>query len=185
MVSLLFQTGYLTLKNKDGQVYTLGYPNREVKESLLDGLLNAYREPTETDSLVLTTALRRALNTGDIPGVVNTLDSLIGQIPFDHWRGDTESIFTVITALTFRLIGVDVHTEIHTAKGRCDVLVKTTGHIYVMELKLDGTAQEALDQIIRQNYLQPYSADSRKKVALGISFSSEDRGIAEYLAQEL
>ena len=181
MASLLFQTGYLTIKSVEDQIYELGYPNREVKESLLDGLLNTYREPVLSDSLVLVTRLRKAINTGNIKALITTLDSLIGQIPYDHWRGDTESIFNIITVLTFRLAGVEVHTEVHSARGRCDVLVKTGDYLYVMELKLDGTAQEALDQILASGYLQPYGNDPRKKIALGIAFSSADRCVAEYL----
>ena len=183
MASLLFQTGYLTIKKVTGQIYELGYPNREVKESLLDGLLNAYREPVMADSLVLVYDLRGAVNTGNVPAIIAALDSLIGQIPYDHWHGDTESIFNIITVLTFRLAGVEVHTEVHSARGRCDVLVKTDGYIYVMELKLDGTAQEALDQIRATGYLQPYQSDPRKKIALGIAFSSAKRGVAEYLEE--
>src|SRR5690606_10653134 len=89
--SLLFQTGYLTIKFRQGQLFGLGYPNREVKESMLDGLLNAYRETTVGDSLSLVNVLQQALQTADIDGVIKALDSLIGQIPYDHWRGDTES----------------------------------------------------------------------------------------------
>ena len=185
MASLLFQTGYLTIKRVEDRIYELGYPNREVKESLLDGLLNTYREPVLSDSLVLVTRLRKAINTGNVEALITTLDSLIGQIPYDHWRGDTESIFNIITVLTFRLAGVEVHTEVHSAHGRCDVLVKTDDYLYVMELKLDGTAQEALDQILTAGYLQPYQNDPRKKVALGIAFSSTTRGVAEYLISEM
>jgi len=185
MKSLLFQTGYLTIKNREGQIYTLGYPNREVKESLLDGLLNAYREPVVDDSLVLVADLRQALRKGDVPTAVTLLDSLIGEIPYDHWNADKESIFTIITVLVFRLAGVDVYTEVHSSKGRCDVLVKTDDYIYVIELKLDGSAQEALDQILNRQYLQPYGADLRKKVAVGVAFFSEGRNVAEYLVKEV
>jgi len=122
---------------------------------------------------------------GDVPNVIAALDSLIGQVPYDHWRADKESIFTVITVLTFKLAGVEVHTEVHSSRGRCDVLVKTPTFIYVMELKLDATAQEALDQILTQSYLQPYRNDRRKKLAIGIAFSSESRTVAEYLVEEM
>lgn len=178
--SLLFQTGYLTIKNISGQIYELGYPNREVKESLLDGLLNAYREPVVANSLVLVTILRKALATGDVEKVIDLLDSLLGQIPYEHWRADTESIFTVVAVLTFKLAGVEIHTEVHSNKGRCDVLVATQDYIYVMELKLDRPAKEALEQILAKNYLQPYQADPRKKIALGIGFSSAERKVAEF-----
>ncbi len=185
MASLLFQTGYLTIKELDGQLCTLGYPNQEVRQSLLDGLLNTYRESEITDSLSLVTALRRSLVAGDVERTVAALNGLIGEVPYDHWNADTESIFTIITVLVFKLAGVEVYTEVHSAKGRCDVLVKTDDYIYVIELKLDGTAQEALDQVIAKNYLQPYGADGRKKLAIGISFSSADRHVAEYLVKEV
>lgn len=79
---------------------------------------------------------------------------------------------------------MDLYTEVHSAKGRCDILVKTDSYIYVLELKLDGTAGEALQQIVSKGYLQPYLADTRKKLAVGISFSSENREVAEYLVVE-
>src|SRR5690606_29029394 len=101
------------------------------------------------------------------------------SIPYDHWKADTESIFHIITFLTFKKVGVDVHTEVHTSKGRCDVLVTTRQFIYVMELKRDGTAREALDQILEKQYLQPSGADQRKKIAIGISFPSDKREVAE------
>ena len=180
---LLFQTGYLTIKEikGTGQVFVLGYPNREVKESLLDGLLTAYRESVNTDSLALAMDMQDALRDGDVPAVIRTLNTLIGTIPYDHWRADTESIFHIITVLTFKLTGIEVHTEVHSAKGRCDVLVLTDHYIYVLELKLDGTTQEALEQIQATGYFQPYAADPRKKLAVGISFSSADRCVADYL----
>lgn len=186
MVSLLFQTGYLTIKEVKGggRLFVLGYPNLEVKESLLEGLLDVYREPVVGDSLGLVVDLRMAFEGGNVKGVIEQLNSLIGQIPYDHWNAEKESIFTIITVLTFKLAGVEVQTEVHSSKGRCDVLVKTEDYIYLMELKLDGTAQDAVDQIFEKRYLEPYQADKRKKIAIGIAFSSADRQISEYLVME-
>ena len=185
MASLLFQTGCLTIKALEGQLCTLGYPNREVRQSLLDGLLDIYRESDVTDSLSLVTSLRKSLASGDVGRAVAVLNSLIGDIPYDYWNADKESIFTIITVLSFKLAGVDAYTEVHSSKGRCDVLVRTDDYIYVIEIKLDGTAQEALAQVLRQDYLQPYGGDKRKKLAIGISFSSAARKVAEYLVQEV
>ncbi|UAY56582.1 ATP-binding protein [Arachidicoccus terrestris] len=184
--SLLFQTGYLTIKNisASGQVYELGYPNQEVKASLLDGLLSEYREMPSVDSVALIEDIQVALKAANIAGLVRQLNALIATIPYDHWKVDSESIFTIITFLTFKLIGVDVYTEVHSAKGRCDVLVKTDLYIFVIELKLDGSASEALQQIRKKGYLSPYVADLRKKLAVGISFSSENREVAEFLLEE-
>ena len=116
--------------------------------------------------------------------MVSQLNSLVATIPYDHWNAGTESIFTVVTFLAFKLAGIDVHTEVHNNKGRCDVLAMTDRYIYVIELKLDGTAEEALQQIKDKGYLQPYAADTRKKLAVGITFCSEKREVSQYQVAE-
>ena len=184
---LLFQTGYLTVKsyNPDSRLYTLDYPNREVKASLLDNLLSAYREVFPGTSISVTVDLRTALEHGDMPRIINELNAVIGSIPYEHWRADTESIFHIITYLTFKKIGVDVFTEVHSSTVRVDVIVKTKQYIYALELKLDASASEALDQIFEKGYLQPYAGDERKKLAIGIAFSSGQRNIADFRVKEL
>ena len=184
--ALLFQTGYLTLKSisPDGDVFELGFPNREVKASLLDGLLSTYRETYPVGSIANVAKIKTALRNGDIGGLISQLNSLVTTIPYDHWNAGTESIFTVVTFLAFKLAGIDVHTEVHNNKGRCDVLAMTDRYIYVIELKLDGTAEEALQQIKDKGYLQPYAADTRKKLAVGITFCSEKREVSQYQVAE-
>lgn len=182
-VPLLFQTGYLTIKSYHPvtRMYELGYPNLEVKDSLLDNLLSAYRGVYPDNSAAETGALLLAVQAGDVPGIVAALNAVIAGIPYDYWNADSESVFTIIAVLTFRKIGVDVHTEVHSARGRCDVLVETADFLYVLELKLDGTAEEALEQILTKGYLQPYETDIRRKIAIGLSFSSSERRVAEYM----
>jgi len=184
---LLFQTGYLTIKEYDHSTrsYRLGYPNQEVEDSLLDNLLSAYRGVFPNDSAAVTGELLKAFLVNDIPKAIDGLNAIIATIPYDHGRADTESIFHIITHLTFKKIGVDVESEVHSAKGRCDVLIKTSKYIYVIELKLDTPAFEAIQQIINKRYFQPYAADKRKKIALGISFSSKERMVTDYIAKDL
>ncbi|MGV8090976.1 MAG: AAA family ATPase [Mangrovibacterium sp.] len=184
--ALLFQTGYLTIKgyNAITRTYLLDYPNQEVADSLLDNLLSAYREVFPGDSSAVTGSLLLALLNHDLPGVISALNDMIVSIPYDHWRADHESIFHIIMHLTFKKIGVDIESEVHSSKGRCDVLIKTASHIYAIELKLDLSAQEALDQIFEKGYLHPYQSDARQKVAIGINFSSEKRAIEQYLVKE-
>lgn len=83
---LLFQTGYLTIKNydHDSQLYTLDYPNREVKVSLLDNLLSAYREVFPGTSMSVTSDLRTAFEHGNIQGIINELNAVIASIPYEH-----------------------------------------------------------------------------------------------------
>ena len=187
-VALLFQTGYLTIKNitetTSGAVYELGYPNSEVKASLLDGLLNVYRGKVSGDNIGLDLALKTALNAGDVPAIIQHLNAMIADIPYDYWNAKTESIFTIITSIIFKRVGMDVSTEVHNAWGRCDILVKTDLYIYVLELKLDKPAAEAMQQIKEKGYFAVYTNDPRKKLAVGISFSSKERQAVEFLVEE-
>ena len=186
-VPLLFQTGYLTIKSYDpqSQSYELDYPNKEVASSLLDALLSAYREVYPRDSMALTGQMGKALRANDIPKMIESMNSLISTIPYDHWRADSESIFHIIVHLTFKKLGVNIQSEVHSSGGRCDVLIHTATHIYAIELKLNATARQALDQVLEKEYLRPYQTDERRKVAIGINFSSEDRKVKGYLVNEL
>jgi len=188
--SLLFQTGYLTIKNisvtgpASEQLYELGLPNREVKASLLDGLLSIYRGKEQYDNLGYIRDLQASFSEGDVDGIINHINATITSIPYDYWKANSEYLFTVITYLLFKKVGMDVYTEMHSAKGRCDVLVRTVRFIYVLELKLDGSAAEALEQIKEKGYLKPYLNDTRKKIAVGMSFSSKAREVADYVVEE-
>jgi hypothetical protein len=185
-VPLLFQTGYLTIRSYDDRrrIYTLGYPNKEVEASLLDVLLSAYREVYPKDSFALTEDMEMALEAGDMSKVIMLLNDLISSIPYDHWKADVESIFHIIVHLTFRRIGVDLQSEVHSAHGRCDAIIQTAKYVYVLEFKLDGSAQEAVDQILKKGYLEPFRSDTRKKLAVGIDFSSRERKVKEFLVKE-
>ena len=185
--ALLFQTGYLTIKTyypKSGTC-ELGYPNKEVEDSLKDALLSTYREVFPKYSSPITEDIREALVSKDIPQMIQGLNTLISTIPYDHWKAESESIFHIIFHLALTKLGVDVRSEAHSAHGRCDVIVQTPAYIYVIELKLNGSAQQALEQIIEKKYLQPFHSDMRKKYAIGINFSAEKRAVDDYLVKEI
>lgn len=82
-------------------------------------------------------------------------------------------------------MGLDVRSEVHSSTGRCDVLVFTDQYLFAIELKLDGTAQAALDQIFEKGYLRPYQLEAKRKIAIGINFSSETRSVEEFLVKEV
>ena len=185
--ALLFQTGYLTIKAfypKSGTC-ELGYPNKEVENSLKDALLSAYREIFPKYSSPITDDISEALINKDISKLIQGLNTLISTIPYDHWKAESESIFHIIFHLALTRLGVDVRREAHSAHGRCDVVVQTATYIYVIELKLNSSAQEALNQIIENKYLQPFQSDARKKCAIGINFSAEKRAVDDYLVTEI
>jgi hypothetical protein len=122
---------------------------------------------------------------GDIPKMVTDLNTLISTIPYDHWKAESESVFHIIFHLALTRLGLDIRSEAHSAHGRCDVIMQTPVYVYVIELKLNGTAKQALDQILEKNYLRPFHSDARKKIAIGINFSSEKREVDDYLVKEL
>jgi hypothetical protein len=185
--ALLFQTGYLTIKTYHPKLGTceLGYPNKEVEQSLKDALLSTYREVFPKYSSPITEDISEAFINKDLPKLIRGLNTLISTIPYDHWKAESESVFHIIFHLALTKLGVDVRSEAHSANGRCDVVVQTATYIYVLELKLNGSAQEALDQIIEKKYLQPFQSDVWKKYAIGINFSAEKRAVDDYLMKEV
>lgn len=188
VIPVLFQTGYLTIKgyNSNNRLYELGYPNTEVKESLTDALLSAYRNVFPgNDSMSVTDDLSESLKRNDISQMIKALDVLLSTIPYDHWKAESESIFHIIVHLSFKRLGFDVRSEVHSATGRCDVLVFTDQFIFALELKLNSSANLALDQIFQKGYLRPYQMDARRKFAIGINFSSEKRAVQDFLVKEI
>ncbi len=181
---LLFQTGYLTLAKYDQEdrIYTLDYPNKEVRHALSQYLLASYREDTEA---VLPTVLdfRNALKNNDLEEAMEVINAIFSTIPYDHWQNDNEGFYHALVHLTFVLLGAYVQCEVHTSKGRCDALVHTADYIYAFEFKLDKSAKVALQQIETKGYLTPYLASPKTKIAVGVSFSSKLKKVKGYLTK--
>ncbi len=181
---LLFQTGYLTLTKYDEEdgIYTLDYPNQEVRHALSQYLLVSYREDTE---VVLPTVIdfRNALKNNDLDDAIAQINAIFSSIPYDHWQNDNEGFYHALVHLTFVLLGAYVQCEVHTSKGRCDALVQTADYIYAFEFKLDKSAKVALQQIETKGYLTPYMASSKTKIAVGVSFSSKLKKVKGYLVK--
>ena len=187
-VPLLFQTGYLTLKGYDEstETYELGYPNKEVEDSLSDALLNAYRNVNPgNSSSSLTTLLTKGLKSNNIPQIIKAIDTAVSTVPYPLWNSDKESIFNIILYLSFNRAGAKVQSEQNSAQGRSDLTVYTPKYIYVFVLKINGSAQAALDQIFEKGYLRPFQTDPRKKIAIGVNFSSEKRAVDAYVIKEV
>ena len=125
--TLLFQTGYLTIKeyNPKFQLYTLGYPNEEVRSSLLQYLIGAYRFENASESTPLVVQLYKAVHEKNIEEIITIINTAFATIPYDLWRGSTELHYHALVHLTFSLLGTYMQSEIHSAKGRCDALVQT------------------------------------------------------------
>lgn len=183
-LALLFQTGYLTILNYDpaSRLYTLGYPNREVEDTMHQHLLAAFRETTKTDSLPLLINIKSALEKGDLERLIELINLLFSTIPYQLFQQKQEAFFHAVLHLSFSAIGMLVQSEVSTAKGRVDTVVHTPSRIYVMEFKLDGSADSALEQIREKRYGSPFLSQEKEVVALGINFSSAEKQVADWRA---
>jgi hypothetical protein len=183
-MALLFQTGYLTIQGYDpaSGLYTLGYPNREVKDTMHQHLLAAFRETTKTDSLPLLVSIKQALDKGDLEHTIELINTLFSTIPYQIFEQKQEAFFHAVLHLSFSGIGLLVQSEVSTAKGRVDTVVHTPDRVYVMEFKLDASAGSALDQIREKRYGSPFLHSGKEVIALGVNFSSAEKEVAEWKA---
>lgn len=185
-LSLLFQTGYLTIKSYDqeGELYHLGVPNREVEKGLFSELL-AYNSDTakyKLDQKLL--EIRKAFRTGYPDKALSIIQSFLASIPADITQNKTEIFFENNLYLLFKLIGMEIQTEKWTSNGRIDLLLSTPDYLYIMELKLDHSAEEALSQINSKNYALPWIHDGRKIFKIGINCSKFTRTLESWIIEE-
>jgi hypothetical protein len=189
VVSLLFQTGYITIKRIDeisltSRMYYLSYPNTEVKESFLKHLLSEF-SGTITGRIGSTILLlNEKLNTGDLEGFFEMVKSLFASIPYNIFVKEREGYYHTIVYLLLTLIGINVHTEVQTNRGRVDAVVETGDGIYIMEFKM-GSAEDALMQIKEREYHQKYRVSSKAVKLIGIGFNADQRNIGDYKIEEV
>lgn len=183
---MIFQAGYLTIKGYDPEfeMYRLDYPNEEVKQGVMTLLANDYLKP-EGQTASWVQKIVCAMRAGDFEQVRKLFTSFLAETPYcmrpKKDQKDRELYFHYTFYLLLRLISCyTVYTEKQLSEGRADCVVETPHYIYIIEFKLDGTADEALRQIEERGYAKPYLADTRQVVCLGASFSSKTGTIEEW-----
>ena len=187
---LLYQSGYLTIKDYDriSQEYTLGIPNKEVRVGLTKGLMLPYTGMS-AEGVRSGFAVRfwRALRTNDTDLALRELQAYLEELPYvEGFKKKLEEVsaaegfYEWSFYLIFSMLNVYVQTQVKCARGRADMVVFMPDAIYVMELKLNGTAQDALDQIEDKGYAKRYATDPRRMVKVGIGFSVEKRAMTDY-----
>jgi hypothetical protein len=163
-VPLLWQPGYLTVKDSKEGVFTLGFPNAEVREAwfgmMLGHFCRAHGAMGQTSAALMLDALR----TGDRPQFEQALVALFASIPYDL-HVNREAYYHSIFFAVLQATGGEVFAEAHTDKGRIDAVLKTRDTIYVIEFKL-GSVEEALSQLKARRYYEPYLTDPRPVILL-------------------
>ena len=181
----LYQTGYLTIKSSDEFGYFLGFPNQEVKQALYEVVLPSLTMKSESDIISLQGSLFRQLGTGQIADAMKTLKALVADVPYSNKKlasMDMEERYRLIISTILNAIGLKVEVEHMLATGRIDLIAQTSRYIYVIELKLknNGGKKAAIQQILDNKYLEPFQADKRKVIGLGIELDEEGKGLLDW-----
>ncbi len=184
-IPVIYQSGYLTIKGYDPEfgLYTLGFPNREVEEGFVKFLVPYYTPFSQRESTFEVSRFVKEIRTGDIEGFFRRLQSFLADTPYELAR-NVELHYQNVLFIVFKLMGFYVQAEYHTSQGRVDLVLQTTDYVYVMEFKLEGSAEEAMQQIEEKGYARPFAADRRKVYKIGINFSQETRNIEKWLVEE-
>ena len=186
---LLYQAGYLTIKGYDflSNKYTLDFPNAEVKVGFMENFMARMMNLGNTDSRGFAGDFYACLYRHDIEGALKAMQSFFASIPYLDFGAKElddiaryEAYYEVLTYVVFSMINCRTFTQVKVARGRTDLVVFMPDAVYVMELKMRGTAQEALDQINSKDYAIPYEAEGKPVIKIGIAFSQETKTLSDW-----
>ena len=181
-VTLLFQTGYLTIKGFEqveaDRTYHLGFPNLEVENSFLKSLTGVYVGQDDIDSHNISRRAREALRSRDPEAFVEAFRQFFAAIPYDLTDRQNEQSWQAIMYVILRVIGINVGGEVRTHKGRIDPTVETATDAYIIEVKRDSTAKKAIEQIQDKSYTDRFRPSGKPITLIGIAFSTKRRTVS-------
>ena len=184
-IPVLFQTGYLTFSGYDLEMgYRLDFPNQEVERGFFNFLLPYYTSVLKSGVKSYLNKLTAAVRQGKPNDLLRTLQTMLAGKPYMLAGGDKEVHFQNTLYLIFTMLGYNVQVEQATSQGRMDVTIQTPDYVYIFELKLDKSAEEALQQIKNSQYTRPFQTDSRKVFLIGANFSSATRTVEKWMVEE-
>jgi len=175
---LMFQAGYLTVKESDETGYKLYYPNKEVQSSFLHLLLKKYSQKNQLRIEEITPKIKTALSEGNINTFIDITRPLLADIPYDISLSKYEAFYHSIIFIAIKLSNLEVTAEKETNLGKIDMLVQTGQYVYIIEFKM-GSADKALKQILDKKYYEPFLPGEKEIILVGIGFSREDRNISQ------
>ena len=181
-IPVLFQSGYLTIKDYDEELklYMLDFPNEEVKQGFMNFLIPVYTSVPENESPAFVGKFIREVRSGRADDFMIRLRSLLADTPYELVR-ELENHYQNVMYIITKLMGFYVQAEYRTSRGRIDLLIGTDKYIYIIELKFEGSAEEALNQIQTKDYALPFATDGREIIRIGANVSRETRNIEEWV----
>jgi hypothetical protein len=184
--AILFQTGYLTIQGltEDGLIQ-LAYPNKEVRDSMLEVLIEGFLAVDVERSAYLVIRLRNAFRENDVDKAMEILQGVFANLPYFLHEKYPEKFFHAAIHLLFTYMGIRIHSEACTSEGRVDSLVETDTHVYILEYKLDKSPQEAIEQIRRKRYYRAAWNLGKPVIAVGVQFSSQTKNIEAWETEEM
>ena len=169
---LLFQTGYLTIQEKIDRKYILSYPNLEVKYSLLEHLLGEHTKLNSVNAVA--DDLKEAFEQQDFELFQEQINVLFSKIPYQIFEANQEKYYHAIIFLIFQILGYYVENEVSTSKGRIDSVVFSKENIYILEFKINDSAQNALKQIREKEYFKKYLDKNKPIFLVGIALKNKE-----------
>ena len=187
-LSLLVQTGYLTIKDSfqdfDTTFYRLGFPNVEVRSAFDTYLLNAYTSISRNDLAMVGVSLARHVRNGNVDGFMNDLKSFLKKIPYGIQLSE-EKYYQTIIFLVFLLLGIHIEAESQTSDGRIDAVAAYGDWVYLFEFKLNQSAEIAFDQIMHKEYFHKYLHTGKRTVVIGANLDFATRQMTGWKHQEI
>lgn len=199
--ALLFQTGYLTIKSIDTKrerlIYTLNYPNEEVEESFISNLLEAYTYESPTAVQEVLVRIEDALFDYEPEVIIEQFKILFSSIAYQllpknkKSKPDTaenfavwEGYFQTVIYLVISFLGIHIQCEVSRHKGRLDAVIHADDYLYLMEFKVDASAEAAVQQIKSREYAAAYKNSPKKIILMGIVFDKKTRNIRDWKVEE-
>ncbi len=179
--ALLYQTGYITIKryNPRTETYRLGIPNEEVKRGLYEFLIPYYAKVRRGTTNQAVVKIVEGFIEGDPDSAMRAMQAFFAGVDY-KMKMENENNFHNAFFLLTHIIGLDAKTEVHTSDGSIDITIDTDEYLYIIELKYDHSAEEALRQIEEKQYARPWQTEEREIILIGAAFSSTTRCIEEW-----
>jgi hypothetical protein len=170
----------------DLPIYTLAYPNKEVRDALLQYLFMEYsRNYQLSDVKPRASKLTKALREGDMEEFVTIFNVIFASIPYQIFIENQEAYYHSLVFITLQLMGIDIRAEVSQAKGRADAVIFFEHAIYILEFKLNESAEAAIQQIKDKGYATPYLQAGKEIHLLGLNMTAKDKKITSFLSEHL